>query len=110
MQRKGLHLLLILPFVLFLFSTTLAQQARTEKIPFDSKVKMGKLENGLTYFIRPNQKPEKRVELRLVLNAGAINEDADQLGLAHMMEHMAFNGTKNFKKNDIVSYLQSIGV
>lgn len=110
MQRKGLHLLLFVPAFFFLFITGFAQQIRTEKIPLDAKVKMGKLENGLTYFIRPNQKPEKRVELRLVLNAGSILEDADQLGLAHMMEHMAFNGTKNFKKNDIVSYLQEIGV
>ncbi len=108
MQRKGSHLL-FLPFFLFLFVSSFAQQL-TDKIPFDAKVKTGKLENGLTYFIRPNQKPEKRVELRLVVNAGAINEDEDQLGLAHMTEHMAFNGTKNFKKNDIVSYLQEIGV
>ena len=108
MQRKGSHLF-FLSFLLFVFSATTAQQL-TEKIPFDAKVKTGKLENGLTYFIRPNQKPEKRVELRLVVNAGAINEDEDQLGLAHMTEHMAFNGTKNFKKNDIVSYLQEIGV
>lgn len=110
MQRKGLHLLLFLPSLFFLFVSTFAQQNRTSEIPFDSKVKTGKLPNGLTYFIRPNQKPEKRVELRLVVNAGAINEDDDQLGLAHMTEHMAFNGTKNFKKNDIVSYLQEIGV
>ena len=110
MHRKGPHLLLFLPCFFFLFTTGFAQQIRTEKIPFDAKVKMGKLENGLTYFIRPNQKPENRVELRLVVNAGSINEDADQLGLAHMTEHMAFNGTKNFKKNDIVSYLQEIGV
>ncbi|MEJ8843106.1 insulinase family protein [Lacibacter sp. H375] len=108
MQRKGSHLF-FLSFLLFVFSATTAQQL-TDKIPFDAKVKTGKLENGLTYFIRPNQKPEKRVELRLVVNAGAINEDEDQLGLAHMTEHMAFNGTKNFKKNDIVSYLQEIGV
>ncbi|NCU05650.1 MAG: insulinase family protein, partial [Chitinophagaceae bacterium] len=108
MQRKGSHLFL-LPVFLFLFITSFAQQL-TDKIPFDAKVKTGKLDNGLTYFIRPNQKPEKRVELRLVVNAGAINEDEDQLGLAHMTEHMAFNGTKNFKKNDIVSYLQEIGV
>lgn len=82
----------------------------SQKLPFDPKVKMGKLDNGLTYFIRQNKKPEQRVELRLVVNAGAINEDDDQQGLAHMAEHMAFNGTKNFKKNDIVSFLQDIGV
>jgi zinc protease len=88
----------------------MAQVDLKEKLPFDSKVKMGKLENGLTYFIRPNAKPEKKVELRLVVNAGSILEDDDQLGLAHMTEHMAFNGTKLFKKNEIISFLQEIGV
>ncbi|MES2892780.1 MAG: insulinase family protein [Bacteroidota bacterium] len=74
------------------------------------KVKMGKLENGLTYYILPNKKPENKVELRLAVNVGSINEDDDQQGLAHMVEHMAFNGTTHFKKNDIVSFLQDIGV
>ncbi|MBC7850681.1 MAG: insulinase family protein, partial [Chitinophagaceae bacterium] len=92
-------------------SLMLAAQVNPEdKIPLDPKVKIGKLENGLTYYIRQNKKPEQKVELRLVINAGAINEDDDQQGLAHMAEHMAFNGTKNFKKNDIVSFLQDIGV
>lgn len=84
--------------------------AQDTKIPVDSKVKIGKLANGLTYYIRTNKKPEKKVELRLVINAGSILEDDDQQGLAHMVEHMAFNGTTNFKKNDIISFLQSIGV
>lgn len=79
-------------------------------LPVDPKVKIGKLENGLTYYIRQNKKPEQKVELRLVLNAGSINEDDDQQGLAHMAEHMAFNGTTHFKKNDIISFLQDIGV
>ncbi len=80
------------------------------KIPTDPNVKIGKLSNGLTYYIKQNSKPENKVELRLVVNAGSILEDEDQLGLAHFMEHMAFNGTKNFKKNDLIDYLQSIGV
>lgn len=84
--------------------------AQSEKLPFDPNVKMGKLPNGLTYYIRKNSKPEKKVELRLVVNAGSILEDDDQQGLAHFTEHMAFNGTKNFKKNELVSFLQSIGV
>ncbi len=79
-------------------------------IPMDPKVKVGKLDNGLTYYIRNNGKPEDKLELRLVVNAGSILEDEDQLGLAHFMEHMNFNGTENFEKNDIVDYLQSIGV
>lgn len=80
------------------------------KIPVDSKVRIGKLDNGLTYYIRKNEKPESRAELRLAVNAGSLQEDEQQLGLAHFTEHMAFNGTKNFKKNELVSYLQSIGV
>lgn len=80
------------------------------KIPVDPKIRIGKLDNGLTYYIRKNLKPEKRAELRLIVKAGSILEDEDQLGLAHFMEHMAFNGTKNFAKNDLVSYLQTIGV
>ncbi|MCU0418366.1 MAG: insulinase family protein [Cyclobacteriaceae bacterium] len=87
-----------------------AQGPLADPLPVDPNVKVGKLSNGLTYYIRKNTKPEKKVELRLVVNAGSILEDDDQQGLAHFVEHMAFNGTKNFKKNDLVSYLQSIGV
>ncbi|HYE55248.1 MAG TPA: pitrilysin family protein, partial [Chitinophagaceae bacterium] len=96
---------------LLLISFQLSAQVNlSEPLPLDPKVKTGKLENGLTYYIRQNKKPEQKVELRLVVNAGSINEDDDQQGLAHMAEHMAFNGTKNFKKNEIVSFLQDIGV
>ncbi|MCZ2222976.1 MAG: insulinase family protein [Chitinophagales bacterium] len=96
--------------LLFLAFTISFSYAQDTKLPIDSKVKIGKLANGLTYYIRNNKKPEKKVELRLVVNAGSILEDDDQQGLAHMTEHMAFNGTKNFKKNEIVSFLQNIGV
>jgi zinc protease len=82
----------------------------TQPLPVDAKVRIGTLPNGLRYYIRQNAKPEKRAELRLVVNAGAVLEDDDQLGLAHFLEHTAFNGTTNFKKNDLVSYLESIGV
>ncbi|MFS8083669.1 MAG: M16 family metallopeptidase, partial [Ginsengibacter sp.] len=66
--------------------------------------------NGLTYYIRENKKPENKVELRLVVNAGSILEDENQQGIAHLNEHMAFNGSTHFKKNDLISFLQSIGV
>jgi len=79
-------------------------------LPIDFKIKVGELPNGLKYYIRPNAKPENKVELRLVVNAGSILEDEDQQGLAHFMEHMNFNGTKNYPKNELVSFLQSIGV
>ena len=95
---------------LFLVIRLLAQTDPATPLSFDAKVVKGTLSNGLTYFIRENKKPEKKVELRLVLKVGSIMEDDDQQGLAHMAEHMAFNGTQNFKKNDIVSYLQNIGV
>jgi zinc protease len=75
----------------------------------DKDVFTGKLQNGLTYYILPNSKPENRAELRLVVKAGSIDEDSDQLGLAHFIEHMAFNGTRNFKKNELVDYLESVG-
>ncbi len=73
-------------------------------------MRIGTLPNGIRYYVRRNAKPEQRAELRLVVNAGSILEDNDQRGLAHFLEHMAFNGTKSFAKNDIVKYLESIGV
>ena len=96
--------------------TTLAQekdisgQMLSSPIPNDPAVKIGQLENGLTYYIRKNDKPEDKVEFRLVINAGSILENEDQQGLAHFVEHMAFNGSENFQKNELVNYLQSIGV
>ena len=79
-------------------------------IPYSSKLTKGKLANGLTYYLQKNSKPEQKVELRLVIKAGSILEDDDQQGLAHFTEHMAFNGSRHFKKNDLVSFLESIGV
>lgn len=101
-----------MPFILFLFLYiySFAQSANDQKIPLDPAVQYGKLPNGLTYYIRENKKPEQRVELRLVVNVGSILEDDNQLGLAHFIEHMAFNGTKNFEKNELVSFLQKMGV
>lgn len=82
----------------------------SENLPITPDVKIGKLPNGLTYYIQNNGKPEDKVELRLAIKAGSILETEDQRGLAHFMEHMNFNGTTNFKKNELVDYLQSIGV
>ncbi|MES2874086.1 MAG: insulinase family protein [Bacteroidota bacterium] len=79
-------------------------------IPLDPAVKTGKLPNGFTYYIRKNVKPENRVQLYLANKVGSILENEDQQGLAHFMEHMGFNGTKNFPKNDLVNYLQKTGV
>jgi zinc protease len=106
MKQNRLWLfLLALPFAVA------AQQFKLDSnIPFDPSVRHGKLQNGLTYYIKQNKKPENKVDLRLVVNAGSILEDDDQQGLAHFMEHMCFNGTQNFPKNELVDYLQSIGV
>lgn len=109
-RRHSLIALISLAFIMALTGTVDAQDNLTDKLPVDPRLKIGKLPNGLTYYIQKNVRPEKKVELRLVINTGSILEDDDQQGLAHFTEHMAFNGTKNFRKNDLVSFLQSIGV
>jgi zinc protease len=81
-----------------------------EILPLDPDIVKGRLENGLTYYIRENQKPENRAQVWLAVNAGSVLEDEDQLGLAHFLEHMAFNGTENFAKHEIIDYLESIGM
>lgn len=91
-------------------SSTQSQDSLNAPLPFDKNVLYGKLDNGLTYYIRQNSKPEKRAALRLVVNAGSVLENDNQQGLAHFVEHMAFNGTKHFKKHEIVDFLESIGV
>lgn len=95
-----------------LFSQAFAQtnNAANAKLPIDPNVKIGTLSNGLKYYIRKNSKPENRAELRLVVHAGSMQEDEDQLGLAHFVEHMAFNGTKNFAKSELVDFLESSGI
>ncbi len=87
-----------------------AQVGLDKKLGIDPKVKIGKLSNGLTYYLRKNVEPKNRAELRLVVNAGSILESDQQLGLAHFVEHMAFNGTKNFKKQELVDFLEKSGV
>ncbi len=81
-----------------------------EKLPIDPNVKVGKLDNGMVYYIRKNAKPEKRVELRLAVNAGSILETDEQQGLAHLLEHMCFNGTKNFPKQELVNTIERMGI
>lgn len=83
--------------------------ADTDSIPIDPAVRVGKLANGLTYYLQPNARPEKRLELRLVVNAGSAVEDDDQRGVAHFVEHMAFRGTARYSGVDLIHYLQSLG-
>ena len=79
-------------------------------LPVDSAVTTGTFANGLRYYIRANSRPEYRAELRLVVNAGSVLEDDDQLGLAHVAEHMAFNGTVNYPKQELIDYLERTGM
>ncbi|MDX2191806.1 MAG: insulinase family protein [Gemmatimonadales bacterium] len=87
-----------------------APAADGDSLPFDPAVVRGTLPNGLRYYLRRNSLPEQRVDLRLVVNAGSVLEDEDQRGLAHFVEHMAFNGTRRYAKNDLVKFLESVGV
>lgn len=98
------------PLFISLASFVALAFAVEKNLPLDPQVITGRLPNGLTYYIRSNAKPEKRVSLRLAVLAGSIHEEEDQRGMAHFVEHMGFNGTTHFPKNDLVHYLQSIGV
>ena len=83
--------------------------ALDDPIPLDPAIVTGRLDNGLAYFVRRNAEPPDRVELRLVVNAGSVLEEDDQRGLAHFVEHMAFNGTRRFE-GELVDYLEWIGM
>jgi zinc protease len=85
-------------------------QSLSGKLPLDPAIHIGKLTNGITYSLRHNSEPGKRVSLRLAVKAGSIDEADDQRGLAHMLEHMAFNGTTHFKSGELVAYFESVGV
>jgi len=87
--------------LLFLFVSSYGQKPIDINAPFpiDTAVRIGKLPNGMTYYVKQNAYPKNRAELNLVVNAGSVFENDEQQGLAHFCEHMAFNGTKNFPKN-----------
>ncbi len=95
---------------IFLHLTRSGAQNINQPVPPDPDIRIGKLENGLTYYIKQNRKPEKRIELRLAVNAGSVCETDGQQGLAHFVEHMCFNGTKNFPSNRMVDMLEEMGV
>lgn len=86
-----------------------AELSLAAPLPRDPAVRIGRLDNGLTYYIRQNGRPAQRVSLRLAVNVGSLQEADDQRGLAHFLEHMAFNGTDNFKPGELVAFLESIG-
>ena len=101
----------LLTAVVLLFASAMTLMAQQmPPIPVDKDVRMGKLQNGLTYYIRYNNWPEQRAEFYIAQRVGSIQENDDQRGLAHFLEHMCFNGTQNFKGNDIVKWCETIGV
>ena len=105
------RIILILLFVAAVCPAAVSQTPPlSQSMPVDPQITMGKFPNGLRYYILRNKKPEKRAELRLVVKAGSVLEDDDQRGLAHFVEHMAFNGTKNFPKHDLVAFIESLGM
>ena len=106
----------ILFLILFIAAVSLAAApaqvppSLSDRIPAEREITIGQLPNGVRYYVRANKKPEKRAELRLAVNAGSVLEDDDQQGLAHFVEHMAFNGTEHFPKNEIVKFIESLGM
>ena len=99
-------------FTIALLATAgiLFAQEGPEKLPMDPDVRFGKLDNGLTYYIRHNEQPKQRAEFHIAQAVGAILEEDHQNGLAHFLEHMAFNGTQHFPGKGIINYFESVGV
>ncbi len=96
--------------VLVLVAAAAAQTFNVQDvIPLDKAIHSARLPNGLTYYVRQNSRPAKRVSLRLAVKAGSLNEADDQQGLAHLIEHMAFNGSEHFKPGELVSFFESTG-
>jgi zinc protease len=100
----------IAALALAVFASAAGAQQLDSPLPSDAHVVRGQLPNGLHYIIRRNKKPDKRAELRLVVNAGSILETDAQRGIAHFVEHMMFDGTKRFPKKDIVNFLERVGM
>ena len=104
------HFRLFMIAATLLIGATAAMAQQMPPIPVDKDVRMGKLDNGLTYYIRFNNWPENRAEFYIAQRVGSIQENDQQRGLAHFLEHMCFNGTEHFKGNDIVKWCETIGV
>ena len=93
-----------------LLTTGLASAQQMPEVPVDPSVRIGKLDNGLTYYLRHNTTPEKKANFYIAQRVGSIQEDDSQQGLAHFLEHMAFNGSEHFPSGKMIEYLQTIGV
>ncbi len=96
--------------LLLLFVATIQVQAQQYALPVDPAIRMGQLDNGLRYYVRQNGYPEHRVNFYIAQRVGSIQENEDQRGLAHFLEHMAFNGSDNFQGNNLIEYTRSLGV
>ena len=107
---RGAYAIALLLLVAAAPASPQSTQSLSAKLPLDPAIHAGKLPNGITYLLRHNDRPAKRVSLRMAVKAGSIDEADDQRGLAHMLEHMAFNGTAHFKPGELVAYFESIGV
>ena len=97
--------LLSIFFILFTINLNAENQ-----FPIDKAITYGKLDNGFTYYIRENKKPKDKAYIKLVIKAGSVMEEENQLGLAHLLEHMAFNGSTNYPKNALDKFMSSIGL
>ena len=100
----------MLAAAVFAAGSAMAQFDPMQPIPADKEVRTGRLDNGLTYYIRHNEKPKGQADFYILHNVGAIQEEDDQQGLAHFLEHMAFNGTKNLPGKQLIEYLETVGV
>ena len=112
MQNKRQKHMKRLTFAISLLMAAMmvSAQEAPEKLPMDPEVRYGKLDNGLTYYIRHNEQPKQRAEFHIAQAVGAILEEDHQNGLAHFLEHMAFNGTQHFPGKGIINYFESVGV
>lgn len=111
-KQSRFYLLLVL-FIIFLAAIAGCKQlapVSDDRLPFSDQILYGTLDNGLQYYIRANDLPQDKVELRLNVRSGSLNETEQELGLAHFVEHMAFNGTTNFKGNDLIKFMEESGL
>lgn len=112
--RNNMIKKLILLIILVIFTACSSSKGKTEvdlnKLPADPTILQGELDNGLKYYIKKNMYPDDKVELRLNVRTGSLNETEEERGLAHFVEHMAFNGTKNFKGNGVIEFMENLGL
>jgi zinc protease len=108
-MKKIINFLLVF-YYLFCFSVVALEYNSNTILQMDPEIATGQLDNGLTYYVYENEEPEDVAYLRLVIKAGSLQEDEDQQGLAHFVEHMAFNGSLNFDSGEIINFLESIGM